>query len=123
MTSGSMAFGSPKTSLLGAAGVQLGRAHGLPTSSNGLTTDACTPDQLAVSEKWLNGYPAFVAGASINGGAGALASQGTISLEQLVVDDHLYAQMRRHAAGIVVNDDALAPELIVEMGPGGSYLE
>jgi trimethylamine---corrinoid protein Co-methyltransferase len=122
MHTGLVAFGFAEIGLLAAACIELGRSYGLPTASNGLTTDACTPDPLATSEKWSSGFLPFLAGANLNGGAGALASQSTISLEQLVLDEDLYGHMLRHARGIALSDDTLATEVIAQVGPGGSYL-
>ena len=122
MRSGSASFGFAEIGLLAAASIDLGRYYGLPTASDGLTTDACTPDPVAAIEKWASGYLPALAGADINGGAGALASQSTISLEQLVIDDHIYGNILRHIRGIEVNDETLAEELIAQVGPGGSYL-
>ena len=48
--------------------------------SNGICTDACTPDPMATLEKWANGYLPLMAGANVNGGAGSLACVGTVSL-------------------------------------------
>ncbi len=122
MRSGISAFGFAEIGLLAAACVELGRFYGLPTASDGLTADSCTPDALAASEKWASGYLPLMAGANINGGAGALASQSTISLEQMVIDDEIYGNMLRHARGIHVDEETVAGELIARLGPGGSFL-
>jgi trimethylamine---corrinoid protein Co-methyltransferase len=122
MRSGISAFGFAEIGLLAAACVELGRFYGLPTASDGLTADSCSPDAMAASEKWASGYLPLMAGANINGGAGALASQSTISLEQMVIDDEIYGNMLRQARGIQVDDETLAGELIASLGPGGSFL-
>jgi len=122
MRSGISAFGFAEIGLLAAACVELGRFYGLPTASDGVTADSCAPDAMAASEKWASGYLPLMAGANINGGAGALASQSTISLEQMVIDDEIYGNMLRHAQGIRVDEETLAGELIQRIGPGGSFL-
>jgi trimethylamine--corrinoid protein Co-methyltransferase len=107
---------------MSAACVQLGRWYGLPASANGICTDACTPDPMAALEKWANGYLPFMAGANVNGGAGSLACVGTVSLEQLVIDDDLYGHFFRHQRGLEVTDDTLAADLIATAGPASAYL-
>ena len=122
MRTGSASFGFPEIGLLAAACIELGHYYGLPTGSDGVTTDSCLPDATAAIEKWTSGYLPAMAGASVNGGAGALASQGTISLEQLVIDDEIYGHFFRQMRGIEVNDDTLAEGLIQQVGPAGSFL-
>ena len=122
MRTGLAAFGFAEIGLLAVACIEIGRYYHLPTASDGLTCDSCIPDALAASEKWASGYLAAMAGANVNGGAGALASQSTISLEQLVIDDEIYSQIFRHRQGIAINEETLAGALIARIGPGGSYL-
>jgi len=115
-------FGFAEIGLLAAACIDIGRYYGLPTGSDGLTTDSCLPDANAALEKWASGYLPFLAGASISGGAGALASQGAISLEQLVIDDDIFGRFFRQMHGIELNDETLASRLIQQVGPAGTYL-
>jgi trimethylamine--corrinoid protein Co-methyltransferase len=122
MRTGLATFGFAEIGLLAAACIEIGGHCHLPTASDGLTCDSCTPDALAASEKWASGYLAAMSGANVNGGAGALASQSTISLEQLAIDDEIYGQILRHRQGIKVDEETLAGALIARVGPGGSYL-
>ena len=108
--------------LMSAACVQLGRHYGLPTASNGICTDTCTPDAMATLEKWASGYLPAMAGANLSGGAGSLACVGTVSLEQLVIDNDLYGHIFRQARGLTVDEERLAFEAIGRVGPGRDYL-
>ena len=119
---GTVSFGIGELGLLSAGCIEIGRYYGLPTASNGLTTDACSADPMAVADKWASGYLPALAGANLNGGAGTLGSQSTISLEQLVIDNDLYGTIFRHVRGIEVNEEALAGDLIQQVGPRGSYI-
>jgi len=107
---------------MSAACVDIGRYYGLPTSSNGVCTDACTPDPMATLEQWANGYLPLMAGANVNGGAGSLACVGTVSLEQLVIDDDVYGHFFRHARGITIDEQTLAADVIARVGPGRAYI-
>jgi len=115
--------GYTECGLLAAAIVEIGRSYHLPTASNGLTTDAHVCDEQAAVEKLLSGYAAVLSGASLNGGAGSLASVGTASLEQLVIDDDIYERVFRFQEGISVNRDTLALEVIAAVGPQHHFLE
>jgi trimethylamine--corrinoid protein Co-methyltransferase len=122
MRNGMASISMGEVGLMSAACVDIGRYYGLPTSSNGVCTDACTPDPMATLEKWANGYLPLMAGANVNGGAGSLACVGTVSLEQLVIDDDVYGHFLRHAQGIEVNDVTLAGDVIAKVGPGSAYI-
>ncbi len=122
MKTGMSSISTAEVGLMSAACVQIGRFYGLPTASNGITTDTCTPDPMATIEKWTSGYLPFLVGANLNGGAGSLATVGTVSLEQLVIDDDLYGNFYRHLRGIEVDEETLAAEVIATVGPGNTFL-
>ena len=108
MRNGMAAMGTPEVGLLQAGCVDLARYCGLPAGSDGLTADSCVPDQMAVSEKWASAFLGVLAGANVNGAAGVFATQSTVSLEQLVLDDEIYATMFRMRRGFAVTDETLA---------------
>jgi trimethylamine--corrinoid protein Co-methyltransferase len=115
-------MGYTEIGLLAAALVDLGRSYGIPTASNGLTTDSHACDEQAALEKLLTGYLAAASGAALNGGAGSLAAVGTASLEQLVIDDDIYERILRLAQGIEINPDTLGLEVIAAVGPNCHFL-
>ena len=122
MKTGMASISVGEVGLMSAACVDVGRYYGLPTSANGVCTDACTPDPMAAIEKWASGYLPVMAGANVNGGAGSLACVGMVSLEQLVIDSDLYGHFFRHARGIALDEESLAADLITRVGPGNAYL-
>lgn len=115
-------MGYTEIGLLAAALVDLGRSYGIPTASNGLTTDSHTCDEQAAVEKLLTGYSAVLSGAALNGGAGSLAAVATASLEQLVIDDDIYERIFRMCEGIDINADTLGLEVIAAVGPKQHFL-
>jgi len=122
MKTGMSSISVGEVGLMSAACVDIGRSYDLPTASNGICTDACTPDPMATLEKWANGYLPFMAGANVNAGAGALACVGTVSLEQLVIDDDVFGHFFWHVQGMVIDEETLAADLIASVGPGNAYL-
>jgi trimethylamine--corrinoid protein Co-methyltransferase len=122
MKTGMASISMAEVGLMSAACVDVGRYYGLPTASNGVCTDTCTPDAMATLEKWANGYLPVMAGANVNGGAGSLACVGTVSLEQLVIDDDVYGHFFRHMRGIQMNEDTLAADVIARVGPGNAFI-
>jgi trimethylamine--corrinoid protein Co-methyltransferase len=122
MRSGSAGFGFAEVGLMAAASIQMGQYYQLPTGCNGLGADSCTPDAMAIVDKWAHGSLAALCGANVNGGAGSLGRQGTISLEQLAIDNDIFGNIFRQMRGIEVSDDTLAEELILDTGHGGTFL-
>jgi trimethylamine--corrinoid protein Co-methyltransferase len=115
-------MGTIDVGLLAAALVDLGRSYGIPTASNGLTSDSHTCDEQAAVEKLITGYLAVLSGAALNGGAGSLATVGTASLEQLVIDDDIYERILRISEGIDVNADTMGLDVIASVGPNRQFL-
>jgi trimethylamine--corrinoid protein Co-methyltransferase len=122
MKTGMASISMGEVGLMSAACIEIGRFYGLPTASNGICTDACTPDPMATLEKWANGYLPLMAGANVNGGAGSLACVSTVSLEQVVIDNDVYGHMFRQARGMQIDDETLAADVIASVGPGNSYI-
>jgi trimethylamine---corrinoid protein Co-methyltransferase len=123
MRTGAASLGYTEAGLIQAAIIEMGRYYQLPTGSNGLTTDSHACDEQAAIEKIMAGFAALMDGASFNGGAGSLAAVSTCSLEQMVIDDEIYGSIFRMAAGICVDENDLAVEVIREVGPQGQFLD
>jgi len=122
MKTGNPSISTAEVGLMSAACIEVGRAYGLPTGSNGICTDACTPDPVGTVEKWASGFLPFAAGANVNGGAGSLACVSTVSLEQLMIDNDVYGDFHRQARGFTVDEESLAGDVIAGVGPGNSYM-
>jgi len=116
------AIGYAEMGLLQAAIVQLGMHYGWPTEALGAVTDSNIPDQQAGIEKVQGAALSFLGGACIVGGAGSLGTGGTVSLEQMVIDNDIYGYFYRMLHGVDFSEDALAEELIADLGPGKEYL-
>jgi trimethylamine--corrinoid protein Co-methyltransferase len=55
-------------------------------------------------------------------GLGLLDDVTMLSYEQMVIDNEMVKIMARLAAGVTVDDDHMAVDLIKKVGPGGSFL-
>ena len=98
-------------------------AFNLPVNSYGFGTDSYTPDGEATQEVMLRGLLVSLAGADILGAAGRMAVLSAISPVQLLIDSKLVKILKRAKAGIKVDDEHLAWQEILNMKPGGHYLE
>jgi len=63
-----------------------------------------------------------LAGANLIYGLGMIESGQTLDYGQLVMDDEFAKMIKHTVAGIVVNDDTLAVDVIAEIGPFGDFL-
>lgn len=123
MRTGNIALGAVEAGLINAATAQLAHYYGLPCRGTGGATEAKTPDLQAGFEKGVTLLMAALAGVNfIYDAAGSLDSTLAASYEQLVIDNELCGAVERVLRGIEVSDEALALELIEEVGPGGHYL-
>jgi trimethylamine--corrinoid protein Co-methyltransferase len=120
---GMVSCGGAEYGLLVGACIELGRYYQLPTASLGMGTDAMACDQQAGIERVSACYLSFLLKASIAGGAGVLGQHGLASLEQLIIDDDVFASLRRQMAGITIDPGTLAFEVIARVGPESHYLD
>ncbi len=121
MTTGKNLAGAVEIGLLGVAVAQLARFYGLPCSvSSGI--DALSPGAQAMLERLMTALPPILAGVDLIN----LCTTGgkmIFSPEQLVIDDETMRWIGRYLQGIRVSDEAMALDLIVEIGPGGFYAD
>ena len=61
-------------------------------------------------------------GANLIYGAGMLDLGITFDFAQFVTDNEIYTMIRKVIGGIPINDEALAVDLIKEVGPGGELV-
>ncbi len=116
------AGGGPERALISAGAGELAHDYGFVILCGGIVTSAKLPGPQACYEKLSSGMPQFYAGCDMIAGLGLLDDVTMLSYEQMVIDDEMAKIMARLAAGVQVDDDHLAVDLIKKVGPGGSYL-
>jgi len=115
--------GAVEAGLMNAAAVQLARHIGVPIYSDAGLTEAKAPDIQAGYEKAANIVLVALAGGNfIHHAAGMLESMLAVAPEQYVIDDDICGMALRALAGIRVDDETTAVEVIEEVGPGGDFL-
>lgn len=117
MRSGAALVGSCETSICRIAGAQLGKFYGVPTHTTAPNSDNHAHDEQNAWEKTLSTFCAVGAGNDLIVNCGMFATGLTCSHEQLVMDEEISAMSRRIAAGVLVNKDTIAKDLIVQYGP------
>jgi trimethylamine--corrinoid protein Co-methyltransferase len=120
MRTGYALVGSAETSVCRIAGAQLARFYGIPSHTTAPNSDNHAHDEQNAWEKTLSTFCALGAGNDLIVNCGMFATGLTCSHEQLVMDEEIGAICRRIAAGVDVDEDTIARELIEEVGPGGT---
>ncbi|MHB1130982.1 MAG: trimethylamine methyltransferase family protein [Chloroflexota bacterium] len=102
--------------------MELGHRYGLPLFGLGGASDAKLPDQQAAAEAALSLLTETLCGSSLVHDVGYLNAGLTYSLEQLVMCDEFIGWVKRFMEGVPVDDEALALDVVDELGPDGNYL-
>jgi len=123
MRTGAFAAGAPESALLNVAGVEMARHYRLPCLVAGFVTDSDAPGFQAGAEKMATGLLSMLAGADLVAGVGALETDNTFSVEQLVLDADLVEYARTVAGSFRVDSESLHLDMLSRVGPAGNYLK
>jgi trimethylamine--corrinoid protein Co-methyltransferase len=100
----------------------MGKYYGLPVFGLGGSTDSKVLDQQCGMEVSLSLMTALIHGANIVHDVGFMDSGMQSSLQLQVVANDTIGWMRAATAGVLVDDETLALDVIDELGPTGDYL-
>jgi trimethylamine--corrinoid protein Co-methyltransferase len=114
--------GSPENALLQAAGAEMANFHGLPSAAWALS-DSVMLDSQASYEKLFTALMHTLSKVNMVWGIGNLETSKTISPEAAVIDNQLAGDCRRFSAGLTVDDEHLAFDVIKAVAFQGSFLE
>jgi trimethylamine--corrinoid protein Co-methyltransferase len=102
--------------------LDLARAYRLPANLWGLSTASPSLDALYGHEATVQALLATLAGADEIYSAGLLGSAQVLSLEKMVLDNHLARQIALLTRPLLTDDAHLQADLIARVGIGGHYL-
>jgi len=120
MRNGAALVGSTETTLCRIAGAQLARFYRVPSHTTAPNSDNHAHDEQNAWEKTFSTFCSVASGNDLIVNCGMFATGLTCSHEQLIMDEEISAMSRRIAEGIRVNEDTIAKDLIMELGPGSS---
>jgi trimethylamine--corrinoid protein Co-methyltransferase len=101
---------------------EMARFYGLPNTQQGCETDAKEPGAQAIMEKMITTLPLVLGGVDLVQGPGAIETSGTLSLEQIVVDDEIAGLCKRLRDGVDTSKPKDLLDDIAKVGPGGHFL-
>lgn len=122
MKTGCSILGLPETGIASAVGAQMALYYGFVSDLYGMCSTSCTYDTQSGYEKAINCLLPFLSGANYISGFGGLASLMVASYEQLVIDNEIYANVRKAAKGFAVNEDAFGFDVLASALKGGMFL-
>jgi trimethylamine--corrinoid protein Co-methyltransferase len=108
--------------LLYAVGVELAHAWGVPTLAGLFGTDAQMPGWQSAGEAAACLLLCALCGAETGSGLGLLESCTLLIPEAVVLDSDIYHRVRIDAAGLDTSREALALDVIKQVGPRGHFL-
>jgi trimethylamine--corrinoid protein Co-methyltransferase len=114
--------GGPENHLFAQMAAMMGRFYNLPSAS-WVSTESMCPDAQTAMEKTCGFMAHLQSRVSNIWSVGQLESELTFSPAQAVIDDEIIAYVKRYLRGVSVNDEALAVDLIKQVGISGSFLE
>lgn len=117
-----LAYGSPEYALGGLGSADYFNHIGLPSWTGAGCSDAHDLDLQAAAEVGSNMTAAALAGTTFIHNLGFLSGGRTGSLEMLVLCDELAGMVGRLAAGITVDEDAIALEVIKRAAADNAFL-
>lgn len=115
--------GAVERAMINAAVAQMAQHFELPLYSTGGMSDAkCLNIQNGYESAMSNLLVAMSGANYIHDAAGLMEFDLTVAYEKLVMDNEILGMCQRVLRGIEVTDDTLATDLIIEKGPGETYI-
>jgi len=109
-------------SLLYPLGVEMAHRWGVPTLAGVFGTDALVPGWQSAAEAESSLLLCALVGAETGSGLGLVESCMLLYPEAVLLDADVYHRVRNEAAGLDTSPEALALEVIKEVGPRGHFL-
>ncbi|MCF8008450.1 MAG: trimethylamine methyltransferase family protein [Halanaerobiales bacterium] len=123
LKTGNLAIGNPETAKMFNGTAQMARYYNIPSRGGGSLTDSLAPDAQAGYESMMNLMSAIKSGFNfILHAAGLLENYMTMSYEKFLIDDEMLGIIDNYAAGIKVDDEEIAKEVILNVGSSGNFI-
>lgn len=115
-------YGAPEFQLARVAAAEMGRFYGLPVWGYAGHSDSKVVDGQAAADAQFSVLVALLARTNLNHDVGYLESGLTGSPEMMVLTDEIISMTRRFTQGVRIDEEALAVDVVDEVGPGGEFL-
>lgn len=115
--------GRPETALINAAGVQMSKRYGMPSSPGSMGCMAKVIGPQIGHEHTLVPLTMALVGGDVLNGIGMLEGSLVLSFEQMLIDHEIATAVLRLISGFSVTDETLSLSMIDRIGPRGSFLQ
>ncbi len=115
-------YGAPEYQLARVLVMELARFYGLPSWGYAGHSDSCAMDEQAAIDSAFSALIALQTGTNLAHDVGYLEAGLTNSPEMMVLTAENISMMRAFMKGISLDAEALALEVIHQVGPGGNFL-
>lgn len=123
MKTSMLRYGAPEMALINAATAQLGRYYGMPSRGAAGCADSKELDMQAGYEVAINVMMSALAGVNyMTQSIGGMDMGLSVSYRKIMIDHEMLGSVIRCLEGIKVDEEALAYEVIKNVGPGGTFL-
>ena len=119
---GSFSLGAPELMLEQVMSAQMSHYYGLPYFGCGCCSDSKTFDVQAAVEAAMTGLTAALGGLNMIQDVGVIDLDDAGCFELAVLSEEIIGIIERILRGFSVDDEALALDVIAEVGPGGHFL-
>ncbi|MEM2368626.1 MAG: trimethylamine methyltransferase family protein, partial [Candidatus Bathyarchaeia archaeon] len=119
----SAVLGGPEFALLHSCIANMAHYYSIPSAGGGVLTDSKSLDAQMGYEKALTGVLPALAGLNLICGMGLIASENTMSLEGLIIDNEIVSMIKKLVGGFEITDETLAFDVIKNVGPKGSFIK
>ena len=109
--------------LLYPIGVELAHSWGVPSLAGVFATDGQAPGWQSAGEAASSLLLCALTGAETGSGLGLLESCTLLYPEEIILDSDIYQRIRIEAAGLDTSPEALALDVIRDVGPRGFFLK
>jgi trimethylamine--corrinoid protein Co-methyltransferase len=115
-------YGAPEFQLARVAVAEMGRYYGLPTWGYAGHSDSCAMDEQAAADATFSVLVALLGGNNLVHDVGYLEAGLTSSPEMTVFTAEIISMTRHFMAGMALDAESLALDVIHQVGPGGDFL-
>lgn len=115
-------YGAPEFQLARVLNAEMGRFYGLPVWGYAGHSDSKVVDSQAAADTQFAVQVALLVKTNLNHDVGYLESGLTGSPELMVLGNEIISMTRRFVEGVRLDDEALAVDVVHDVGPGGEFL-
>jgi len=115
-------YSAPEFELARVAVAELGRFYNLPTWGYAGHSDSCTMDEQAAADAAFTVLTSLLAGSNLVHDVGYLEAGLTTSPEMIVFTAEMVQMLRQFMAGVRLDAESLALDVIHSVGPGGEFI-